>query len=116
MKVAAYQAHLDSIGSLDIIALIREQIDWCESNGVRILCCPEGVVGGLADYALNANEAAIEVKTGQLKILLRPLSSSSVTTIVGFTEIDDGNLYNSAAVLHNGSVAGVYRKMYPAIN
>jgi predicted amidohydrolase len=39
-----------------------------------------------------------------------------VTTILGFTEmLGDGRLYNSAAVFHRGSVAGVYRKRHPAI-
>ena len=40
-----------------------------------------------------------------------------MTTIVGFTELADTNrLYNSAAVFQRGSVAGVYRKLHPAIN
>jgi predicted amidohydrolase len=39
-----------------------------------------------------------------------------VTTILGFTEVDRGRLYNSAAVCHRGSVAGIYRKRHPAIN
>jgi predicted amidohydrolase len=51
MKVAAYQAPLHATMSMDILPLIREQVTWCESNGVEILCCPEGVLGGLADYS-----------------------------------------------------------------
>jgi predicted amidohydrolase len=38
-----------------------------------------------------------------------------VTTIIGFTELaPDGNLYDSAAVLHHGQLAGIYRKHHPA--
>jgi predicted amidohydrolase len=45
------------------------------------------------------------------------VASSAVTTIVGFTELADaGLLYNSAAVLHRGTLLGVYRKWHPAIN
>jgi predicted amidohydrolase len=47
---------------------------------------------------------------------LAPLASETVTTIVGFTELADGRLYNSAALFQRGSVAGLYRKLYPAIN
>jgi hypothetical protein len=50
MRVAAYQAPLQATRSMEALSLIREQIDWCESEGVEILCCPEGVLGGLADY------------------------------------------------------------------
>jgi predicted amidohydrolase len=38
-----------------------------------------------------------------------------VTAIVGFTETAAGKLYNSAAVLHDGRVMGIYRKRHPAI-
>lgn len=115
MKVAAYQAPLPAVGSVDIVRLICEQVAHCEAQGVEILCCPEGVLGGLADYADSPADIAIEV--GQLNTLLAPLASDSVTTIVGFTEIDSsGRLYNAAAVFHRGTVSGVYRKLYPALN
>jgi len=116
MKVAAYQAPLRPTGSAGVISLIREQVDWCESQGVEILCCPEGVVGGLADYAGRPADIAVSVETGKLHTLLAPLASDRVATILGFTEIDRGRLYNSAAVFHKGSVVGLYRKLYPAIN
>ncbi len=117
MKIAAYQAPLLPAGSMEALALIREQIGWCESAGVEILCCPEGVLGGLADYAPEPARIAIGVESGRLDEILAPLASDTVTTILGFTELGrDGRLYNSAAVFHRGAVAGVYRKLHPAIN
>jgi hypothetical protein len=50
VKVAAYQAPLQATNSMAVVDLIREQVEICESQGVEILCCPEGVLGGLADY------------------------------------------------------------------
>ena len=117
MKVAAFQAPLLACGSMEAIDLIREQVDLCQSAGVEILCCPEGVLGGLADYATQPISIAIDVAGGHLNTVLAPLASESVTTILGFTEIDRlGRLFNSAAVFHQGSVVGLYRKLYPAIN
>lgn len=117
MKVAAYQAPLHAVNSLEVIDLIREQVRWCEASGVEILCCPEGVLGGLADYANSPRDIAIDVAGGQLQTLLAPLASETVTTILGFTELDrSGRLYNTAAVFHQGAVVGLYRKLYPAIN
>lgn len=116
MNVAAYQAPLEAIHSLEILKLIRIQIDWCEWNGVQILCCPEAVLGGLADYSSEPVKFAVSVENGQLNRLLAPLASKSVTTIVGFTEIDRGCLFNAAAVFHQGSVVGIYRKNHPFIN
>ncbi|HEX3554659.1 MAG TPA: carbon-nitrogen hydrolase family protein [Thermoanaerobaculia bacterium] len=117
MKVAAYQAPLCATNSMEILGLIREQVDECEAKGVEILCCPEGVLGGLADSVSRPTDIAIDVEGGQLQALLAPLASDRVATILGFTEIDrGGRLYNSAVVLHKGLILGIYRKLYPAIN
>jgi len=116
MKVAAYQAPLLAAGSLESIDLIEERVTWCESEGVSILCCPEAVVGGLADYAEYPARFAIRTDDGQLARVPAPLTSDSVTSIVGFTELaDNDQLYNAAAVFHRGRVAGLYRKLHPAI-
>jgi 5-aminopentanamidase len=116
MKVAAYQAPLLPAGSMAALGLIRQRVDWCESQGVEILCCPEAVLGGLADYAPRPTDFAIAVADGQLDALLAPLASNIVSVILGFTELGDaGRLYNSAAIFHRGRVVGLYRKLYPAI-
>jgi predicted amidohydrolase len=53
---------------------------------------------------------------GRLDSVLAPLASNTVTSIVGFTElVSDGGIYNAAAVFHRGRVAGLYRKLHPAI-
>ena len=115
MKVAAYQAPLLAAGSLEAIDLIQERVAWCESEGVSILCCPEAILGGLADYSENPFQFAIRTDEGQLAEVLAPLSSDTVTSIIGFTELAEDQLYNAAAVFHRGRVAVMYRKLHPAI-
>jgi predicted amidohydrolase len=113
MKVAAYQAPLLPAGSMDALGLIRDRIKWCETEGVEFLCCPEAVLGGLADDAPYPVEFAINVESGQLEALLTPIASKSVTAIVGFTEtVGTGRLYNAAAVFHDGKVVGITRKRH----
>jgi 5-aminopentanamidase len=117
VKVAAYQAPLLRSGSREAVDLIRTRVEWCESHGVTILCCPEAILGGLADNAADPGTFAIDTRDDQLARALAPLASDTVTTIVGFTEVTGtGRLYNTAAVFHRGSVIGLYRKLYPAIN
>jgi predicted amidohydrolase len=116
MKVAAYQAPLLASVSMQALELIRDRVRWCEAEGVDVLCCPEAVLGGLADDAECPAEIAIDVESGQLEALLAPLASKSVAAIVGFTEaVCAGKLYNAAAVFHGGRVVGIYRKRHPAI-
>jgi predicted amidohydrolase len=117
LKVAAYQAPLLPSGSMQAVDLIRQQVTRCEAAGVEILCCPEAILRGLADYAEKPADIALNPADGQLADVLAPLSSNSVTTIIGFTEAtNSGTLYNTATVFHKGQVIGQYRKAYPAIN
>lgn len=117
MKVAVYQAPLLKNGTMDAKPYIKAQIKRCEDEGVELLCCPEAVLGGLADYCNNPADVALDVESGQLEDVLLPFASDSVSLIIGFTEsTKEGKLYNAAAVYHKGEVVGIYRKVYPAIN
>jgi hypothetical protein len=117
MKVAAYQAPLLSNGSIEALGLIADRVRTCEAAGVAILCCPEALIGGLADYSPRPADVALSVESGQLSAMLRPIASQTVTTIVGFTELGpDRQLFNSAAILRHGQIVGLYRKLHPAIN
>ena len=98
------------------MGLIRTCVDRCEAESVQILCCPEAILGGLADDAVRPADLAFGVEGGRLETVLAPLASDTVTTIVGFTEITAaGHLYNAAAVFRRGTVVGLYRKRHPAI-
>jgi 5-aminopentanamidase len=114
MKVAAFQAPLVTSGSTEALSLIRRRLEQCEASGISLLCCPEAILGGLADYLDDPRQYAIP--TADIRTVLEPLVSDTVTCIVGLSELaDDGRLYNAAAVLHRGDVVGVYRKHHPAI-
>jgi len=117
MKVAAYQAPLAACADAQVLSLIRQQVDRCEALGVELLCCPEAVLGGLADYVDEPDSVAIDTRGDGLARLLAPLASDRVTVVLGFTERGaDGYLYNTAAVFAHGTVLGTYRKMHPAIH
>ena len=116
MKVAAYQAPLLPAGSMEALEFIGDRVKWCAANDVGILCCPEAVLGGLADDAQCPARCSIDINSGDLEALLAPLASDAVAVIVGFTEAGDGGaLYNAAVVFHCGRVLGIYRKRHPAI-
>ena len=114
MRVAAYQAPLLEPQWPGAIDRLRAQVERCEAEDVSILCCPEALFGGLADDVADPDAVAID--TSRIGEVLAPLSSNRVATIVGFTERgSDRRLYNSAAVVRRGDIAGVYRKHHPAI-
>ena len=55
---------------MEAVQLIRDRVKWCETEGVDILCCPEAVLGRLADDAECPENIAIDVENGQLEMLL----------------------------------------------
>lgn len=115
MKIAAWQMPIGATATSAALAALSVQLRSCEKAGVSVLCCPEAAVGGLADYSHDPGAAAIA--TADVDATFAPIASATVTTIVGFTERGrDGHLYNAAAVVRRGSVSGIYRKVYPAIN
>jgi predicted amidohydrolase len=114
MRVAAYQAPLLPSGSMEALSLIRARVAWCEAQGVAILCCPEAILGGLADYGARPSDFALSAMGGELDAAASMLASKSVTTILGFTESDAHRFYDSVAIFQNGRVSGIVRKLYPA--
>jgi predicted amidohydrolase len=115
MKVAAWQMPIEATTAVEALAALREQVRRCESAGVSVLCCPEAAIGGLADDA--PEPAGIAIAAADVDAAFAPIASGRVTVIVGFTELGrDGRLYNAAAVVRHGAVAGIYRKVHPAIN
>ena len=116
MRVAAYQAPFLPFGSPDGIALVTEQLAACAELGVDLLCCPEGVIGGVAleGDGQDPNDVALGVADGQLADVIAPWRGSKVAVVAGFTERDPhGRLFASAAVVGPDGLAGVYRKVFP---
>ena len=72
MRVAAYQAPLLAAGSMDALALIRRQVRRCENEGAAILCCPEAILGGLADGHENPAALAIRADDGPPRVRTGP--------------------------------------------
>jgi 5-aminopentanamidase len=102
---------------MEALDLMAARVRQCEAEHVSVLCCPEAILGGLADDSPDPKRFAIRADEDRLAAVLVSLASDTVTTIVGFTELADGDrLFNSAAVLQGGSVVGLYRKHHPAIN
>jgi predicted amidohydrolase len=116
MRVAAYQMPVRACYDVGAITHLRARVQECERAGVRLLCCPEAALGGLADYVQTPDDIAIPADFDVIAMRLRPLASRTVTVIVGFTERDAaGRYHNAAAVYSGGAVAGIYRKRRPAI-
>ena len=99
-----------TVGDLDgNIARIRASIEPARAIGVDLLAFPEMVVPGYPPEDLLLKPAFIQGCIDRTRDLAG--DSRGMTVVVGTLE-RDGDLYNSAAILHDGRWVGTARKRY----
>jgi len=99
-----------TVGDLDgNIARIRASIERARAIGVDLLAFPEMVVPGYPPEDLLLKPAFIQGCIDRTRDLAG--DSRGMTVVVGTLE-RDGDLYNSAAILHDGRWVGTARKRY----
>jgi len=88
---------------------ILEAIAEARSLGVDLLTFPELAICGYPPEDLLFKPKFIEENLRFLDQVVE--HSSELTIVVGFVDAK-GDIYNAAAVIHDGKLAGVYHKMY----
>jgi NAD+ synthase (glutamine-hydrolysing) len=84
-------------------------VDTARSAGADIITLPELAVCGYPPEDLLFKPTFIQANLDSLQKIAEAVKG--ITVITGFVDAD-GDIYNSAAVLHSGKVAGVYHKIY----
>ncbi len=116
MRVAAFQAPLLQAGSMDAIGLIRTRVAQCEAQSVEVLCCPEGILGGLAKYSLLRLSLQFPRSRDGSSPCFHPSPTVPSPRLLDSQNLAmKGGTTTPAAVFQRGSVVGVYRKLHPAI-
>jgi NAD+ synthase (glutamine-hydrolysing) len=82
-------------------------LERARANRVDLVLFPELAISGYPPEDLLLKPSFIEANRTCLNELLP--HTQGVTAIVGFVDVD-GDIYNAAAVLHDGQLAGVYHK------
>jgi NAD+ synthase (glutamine-hydrolysing) len=88
--------------------LIREQIARAREAGARLVLTPELAVTGYPPEDLLLKRDFLEANRAALAELAD--DARDLTALVGFVD-GDGPIYNAMAVLADGEIHGVYRKM-----
>jgi NAD+ synthase (glutamine-hydrolysing) len=88
---------------------ILKVIDQARKMGVELVAFPELALPGYPPEDLLLNPSFIEANLEALRHLTR--ATRGITAIVGFVDMAD-DIYNAAALLHDGRLAGVYHKIY----
>jgi len=96
----------------DIAGNAARILAWTERArelGADLVVFPELALTGYPPEDLLLKPAFVEENLHQLRELAR--ATRGITSVVGFVDAD-GDIYNAAAVLHDGALVGVYHKQY----
>ena len=99
-----------TVGDLEAnVARIRAGLEQARALGAQLVAFPELAITGYPPEDLLFKSAFIEANLKALDDVAR--AATGLTAVVGFVDKRD-DIFNAAAVLHDGAVAGVYHKQY----
>jgi len=90
-------------------ARVLKVIGKARNMGADLVAFPELIIPGYPPEDLMLNQGFLEGNLEALKQVAR--GTKGITAIVGFADLRD-DIYNGAAILHNGEIAGVTHKIY----
>ncbi len=93
------------------VALISKGMEKAKKAGVDLMVFPEMALTGYPPRDLAFRGSFIKASEEALERVVKKLSRSNMTVIVGGIENTD-TLYNAAAVIHRGRVLGYARKRH----
>jgi NAD+ synthase (glutamine-hydrolysing) len=99
-----------TVGDLDgNTKKIIDYIERARSMRADMVAFPELALPGYPPEDLLFKPQFIQDNLTRLNDIAK--ASKGISTVVGFADVQD-DLYNAAAVIHNGEIVGVYHKMY----
>jgi NAD+ synthase (glutamine-hydrolysing) len=91
---------------------ICSYINRAETAGADLVCFPELTISGYPPEDLLLKPSFIEANLRSLESLTEFTKELNVAAVVGFIDLQDGNTYDAAAVMHHGALVTVYHKVY----
>lgn len=112
LRVALAQVNM-TVGDLEGNAQkILARMEQAHAAGAHIVCFPELALTGYPPEDLLLKPGFVDANLRKLNELRDASRSfSGLTTVIGFVDRDH-DIYNAAAILHEGTLAGIYHKHY----
>jgi NAD+ synthase (glutamine-hydrolysing) len=109
LRIALSQINV-TVGDLDgNVAKILANVEAAKAQGADVVVFPELAIPGYPPEDLLLKPSFVEANLAALEQVAT--ASQDILIVVGFADRRD-DIYNAAAVCHDGQVAGVYRKQY----
>jgi predicted amidohydrolase len=83
-----------------------------DAAGAALLCLPEGFLQGYLTEEEPARRQALDLASSVFEAMLERFPKYGPMLIVGLIEAEQERLYNTAVVVHRGTLVGRYRKRH----
>ncbi|MFQ5428230.1 MAG: NAD+ synthase [Thermodesulfobacteriota bacterium] len=91
-------------------SLVLEYTERARKEGADLVVFPELVITGYPPEDLLLKPAFIKDNMRTLGEISEKITN--ITAVIGFVDKNDNGIFNGAALVHDGAVAGVYHKMF----
>lgn len=111
MRIALAQLNC-TVGDFD--GNLKKMLSYsrrAEQLGADMICFPEMAITGYPPEDLLLRPGFIKENLSTLQQYVQETETWHLTSIVGFVD-HQGDIFNAAAVIHGGSIHGIYHKMY----
>ncbi|MBB4283891.1 putative amidohydrolase [Agrobacterium tumefaciens] len=112
VRIASAQAPEFRGNVQSALAYAAQVMTGASALGVRLLCFPECFLQGYLLDEDDARQHALDLSSPVFRSMAAELPLTDMIVVIGMIETSDGNLFNSAALIQNGAVKGVYRKTH----
>ena len=100
-----------TVGDLEgNVQKVLEYVDRARELRVDLVSFPELTVTGYPPEDLLLRPSFVRENLDALQAVVR--GCGGITAVVGFVDLDNGEIYNAAAVIHDVRLAGVYHKRF----
>jgi predicted amidohydrolase len=112
VRIAAAQTaefREDAEAALDHVAEVAAR---AKTEGVSLLCFPEGFLQGYLTDETPARRNALDLTSPAFDAVLNRLPKTGPMIVMGLIEVEKRRLFNTAIVVDRGTVIGRYRKVH----
>ncbi len=91
---------------------ITSFINRAAEAGADLVCFPELALTGYPPEDLLLRPDFLAANRKHLEDLAAFTKSFALVVVVGFVDLEEGEVFNAAAVIHRGSLKGIYHKIF----
>jgi len=109
IKISAYQGRCTDDFDTNM-GKVREIIHKAGKDGSDFLCFPEGYLSNYKVDAIHNADLAVTLTDPRMLDLIQLTDRYDMVVIVGISEIESDQAFNTALVIYQGKMLGKYRK------